>query len=66
MNTSSLSSAKINEVGAVGGYCEAMFPDGDICSCCAAMRCVMALCVSGTLFGSCGPGDEQSEVILLW
>ena len=36
-------------------------PDDDNCSCCAAISCVMALHVSGTLFGSCGIGDEQGE-----
>ena len=65
MNTSSLSSSEINEVGGVGGYCRATLPDDDICSCCAAISCVMALDVSGTLFDSCGIGDEQGEAISL-
>ena len=65
LKTSSLSSSEINEVGGVGGYCRAKLLDCDICSCCAAISCVMALHVSGLLFGSCGVGDEQGEVISL-
>ena len=38
----SFSSSEINEVGGVIGYCGAELPDNDICSCCAAISCVMA------------------------
>ena len=65
MNTSSSSSSEFNEVCGVGGYYKAMFPDDDICSCCAAMTCVIALYVSGTLFGICGLGDEQGQATSL-
>ena len=65
MNTSSLSSSEVNEVGGVGRYCKAKLPDDEICSCCAAISCVMALYVSRTLFGSCGVGDEHGESITL-
>ena len=54
---SSLSSTENNEVGGVIGYCGAEIPDNDICSCWAAINCVMALYVSGVLFGGCGIGD---------
>ena len=63
MNTSSSSSTEINESGGVGRCCRARFPEDDICSCCAAMGCAMALNVSGTLFRSCEPSDRHSEVI---
>ena len=62
---SSSSSSEINEIGGVIGYCGAEVLDNDICSCCAAIIWVMALHVSGTLFGSCGIGDEQGESISL-
>ena len=65
VNTSSSSSSVINKVVGVGGYCRAALPEDDICSCCAAISCVMALYVLGTLFGSCGLGDEQGEAISL-
>ena len=65
VSTSSISSSEINEVGGVVGYCRAEVPDNDICSCCAAISWVMALCVAGTSFGICGIGDEQSESISL-
>ena len=65
VSMSSSSSSEINEVGGVIGYGGAQVPDNDICSCCAANSWVMALYVSGTLFGSCGIGDEQSESIAL-
>ena len=62
---SSFSSSEINEVGGVIGYGGAEVPDNDICSCCAAISWVMALYVSGTSFGSCGIGAEESESISL-
>ena len=65
MSTSSLSSSEINEVGGVVGFCGAELPDNYICSCWAAISCVMALYVSRTLFGSCGVGDEQVGLISL-
>ena len=65
MSNSSFSSSEINEIGGVVGYCGVKVPDNAICSCCAAISCVMALYVSGTLFGSCGIGDEESESISL-
>ena len=36
-----------------------------MCSFCAAISCVVALYVSGTLFGSCRVVDEQGEAISL-
>ena len=33
--------------------------------CCGAFSWVMALYVSGTLFGSCGEGDERGEAFSL-
>ena len=65
VSTSSFSSSEINEVGGVIGNCGAEVPDNDICSCCAAISWVMALYVSGGLFGSYGIGDEQSDSISL-
>ena len=65
MNTSSLSSSEINEIGGAVGFCRAEVPDYDICSCCAAISWVMALYVSGTLLGSCRVGDEEGEAISL-
>ena len=65
VSASSLSSSEINEVGGVFGYCGAELPDNDISSCCAAMSRLIALYVSGTLFGSCGVGDEQGEALSL-
>ena len=65
MNTSSLLSSEINEIGGVVGYCSAKLLDNDICSCRAAIVWVMALYVSGTLFGSGGIGDQQGEAISL-
>ena len=65
MNISSLSSSEINEIGGVGRFYRAMLPDDDFCSGFAAISCVMVLDVSGTLFDSCGIGDEQGEVISL-
>ena len=63
VSTSSLSSSESNEVGGVVRYCKAELSEDDICSCCAAISWVMALYVSGTLFGSCGLCDEQGEAI---
>ena len=63
VSTSSFLTSEINEVGGVVGYWRAKFPDDDICSCYAAMSCVMALYVSGTLFVSCAIDDEQGEAI---
>ena len=65
MSMSSSSSSEINEVGGVIGYCGAEVPFNDNYSCCAAISWVMALYVSGTLFGSCGVSDDQSESISL-
>ena len=65
MNTSSLSSLEIIEFGGVSGYCRATLLDEDICSCWSAISWIMALYVSGTLFGSCGKGDEPGEAISL-
>ena len=65
MKISSLSSSDISKVGGVSGYCRAKLPDDEVCSCCAAISCVMALYVSETLFGSCGVGDELGEAISL-
>ena len=65
MSMSSSSSSEISEVGGVIGYCGAEVPDNDICLCCAAISWVMALYISGTLFGSCGIGDEEGESISL-
>ena len=62
---SSFSSSEINEVGGVFGHCGAEVPDNNICSCCAAIGCVMALYVLATLFGSCGTADEHFESISL-
>ena len=61
VSMSSSSSSEINDVAGVIGYCGAEVPDKDICSYCAAIGWVMVLYVSGTLFGSCGMGDEQSQ-----
>ena len=65
MSISLFSSSEINEVGGVIGYCGAEVADNDICSCSAAISCVMALYLSGTLFGSCGIGDEGGQSISL-
>ena len=65
MNISSLSSSEISEVGGLDGCCGTKLPDDDMCSCCAAISCVMAVYLSGTFFGSCGIGDEQGESISL-
>ena len=65
VSSSSVSSSEINDVGVVVGCCEAEVPDKDICSCCAAISCVLALYVPGTLFGNCGIGDKQFESISL-
>ena len=65
VSMSSFSSSEINEFGGVVGHCRAEVPDNDICSCCAAISWVIALYVSGTLFGSCGIGDEEGESISL-
>ena len=43
VSISSFSSSEINEVGGMVGSCGAEVPDDDICSCCAAISCLMAL-----------------------
>ena len=65
VSMSSSSSSEIKEVGGVIEYWGAEVPNNDICSCCATNSWVMALYVSGTLFDSCGIGDEPGESISL-